>query len=222
VEALGRVGIKPKRVAELAGLDPRVVVHLVRGASHQGRAPSRRIRRRTERAILAVRPDPAGLKDAARVDGTGTRRRLQALIAMGWSLRKLADLCGISRTNLGIIARADGVRAGTARKVSDLYDRIWDVPPPQGSLKDHAAAVSARAWARREGWPSPLAWDDDLIDDPAARPDFGVKVTRQAALSEDCDELLRLGLTLDQVAERLGVTRSYLDKARQRAKRAAA
>jgi hypothetical protein len=92
------------------------------------------------------------------VDATGTRRRLQALAAIGWPPRALAERLGIQPDN---ILRRHRVRVGTARLVAAVYDQLSMTPGPD---------TRSAAAARRRGWAPPLAWDDDSIDDPAARP----------------------------------------------------
>ncbi len=173
IEMLGRVGIKPKRVAELAGIAPQLVARIVNGVPSRNVAPSKRVRAATAEAILAVQASPGLLKDRARIDGTGTRRRLQALAALGWSQSRLADRLGMAKTNVGIAMHADGVRADTARKVRRLYDDLWNQLPPQATSRDRAAADQVRDRALAAGWLPPLAWDDDELDDPRSRPHYG-------------------------------------------------
>jgi hypothetical protein len=169
-ENLMRQGLKPKRIALLADVAPLVVSELVHGNPAKNRPPSRRVRTATADAILAVRMTLDDLPDAARVDATGTRRRIQALVAMGWSLSRLAGRSGMHRTNFSLLIHATGVRADTARKVRELYDDLWKQAPPVASARDRISVEKSRAWAARQGWVSPLAWDDTEIDDPSARP----------------------------------------------------
>lgn len=108
-------------------------------------------------------------------DPTGTRRRLQALMCCGYSLPILAAQLGCDRRELRRKLHERGtVTAATARAVADLYDRLWDQPPPQSSREEKSSASRSRNYARERGWPPPAAWDDDpgphWIDDPAATP----------------------------------------------------
>lgn len=184
VAMLGELGIKPQQIAEMAGLGHQLIAHLMRGQPRLGLPPTQRIRASTEQAILAVQASPAQLKDGAHVDGAGTRRRLQALIAMGWTRRELSARLGFSVQNLSELtrSRADGVRAGTARKVAALYEQLWDQPPPEGDPAARRAASRTRSTARKQGWPPPAAWDDDLIDLPAERLAAELKA-RSAAMT---------------------------------------
>lgn len=90
---------------------------------------------------------------------------------------------------------------------SAAYDVLWMRPGPSSQ---------ARALAARRGWVGPLAWDDEVIDDSAARPQ-GVRPAGAARdVVADSEELLDQGYTLAQVADKLGVPRGRLERARLR------
>lgn len=134
------------------------------------RPPVRRIKPETAAAVLAV---TCQLAPSALTDGTGTRRRLQALVCMGWSQYELAGRLGYSAGNFGKVVHATRVTAATADAVAGLYDQLWDTPPPQTDTRGRAAVGRAKHRAQERGWLPPLAWDDDTIDDPTAAPDTG-------------------------------------------------
>lgn len=54
--------------------------------------------------------------------------------------------------------------------VRGLYEQMWDQGPPERTPGERAAASAARHRAAREGWPPPMALDDDRLDDPSYRP----------------------------------------------------
>lgn len=175
----------------------------------------RLIRPSTEAVILAIHPDPAKLRDRAKVDGTGSRRRLQALMARGWTGVALAARMGCSPENVRQMTRGENgslTTAGAWRKVRDLYDQLWDVAPPQHSASQRAAAQASRDRAARLGWAPPLAWDDDTIDSPSAEPNLG-----EAGLSwekftlDDLEDCIAWGYDRHGAAERLGVTVSAIE-----------
>ena len=225
MRALSAAGLGWRRVAELAGMAPTAVCRLLYGGPGS-RPPTRRVRPNTAEAILAIQPSPDALAPGAKVGITGTRRRVQALVATGWSQARLAERLGLSRSNFGAMMRCEQVTAATARAVSDLYDRLWNQPPPEHDQRTRIAASRSRHHAEREGWPPPLAWDDDQIDDPAARPAEGwkrpVRKTHVSAeLAEDAEELIcGQGYTREHAAARLGVGLSTLEQAISRASRA--
>jgi transcriptional regulator with XRE-family HTH domain len=215
VRELMAAGLGCSRVAELAGVNRRMIGHLLYGAPHKGAPPTRRIRPRHAAALLAVQPTLDVLADGALTDATGTRRRLRALAALGWPANHLAHQLGMNPVPVRTLMRGDRQRvtAATARKVAALYDRLWNTPGP-------SETTSARA--ARTGWPVPLAWDDESIDDQAARPATPTAKGGQRSLElwHDSEELRAQGLPLDDIADRLGVARCTLIRARERAQAA--
>lgn len=230
VKLLGRYGIGWKRVAALAGLSQTCVHSLIYGA--WPRPPSRRIRPETEAAILAVQPVPDNLADAAPVDATGSRRRLQALVACGWPQRWLATRLGWDwHFFQNVLYRKDRVTTATARAVTALYDALWDEAPPQDTPTERKSVRRARQLAGTRRWPLPQGWDDQAIDDPAATAEDCRRRherLRRTELAEDAAELIRSplaadggghhgqGYKLEHAAARLGVTPAALDQALHR------
>jgi predicted transcriptional regulator len=220
---LATAGIGWRRAAGLARVSTGAVSRILYGGPGE-RPPSQRARPHTAAAILAVTPSPGQLAPGALTDSTGSRRRLQALVATGWSQARLARELGLTAANFGAMMRCDHVTAGTARAVSDLYDQLWDQPPPEHDQRTRIAASRARRYAAERGWAPPLAWDDDLIDNPAAGPAEGWQRParrRSADLAEEAQELFgREGYTREHAAARLGVAPSTLDMALRRARSA--
>jgi hypothetical protein len=165
VQALGRAGIGWRRAAALAGVSTGAVSKLLYGGPGD-REPARRIRAATAAAILAVRPDAANLGGAALVNAVGTHRRMQALVAIGWSQAKLAGRLGMTPANFAAMMRRARVTASTARAAAVVYDQLWNQPPPETGQRQKIAATRARNHAQARGWAPPLAWDDDQIDRP--------------------------------------------------------
>lgn len=216
VERLQSEGMGWKRIARAAGIETSVVWKLLYGDPSRNMPPTRRVRPATAEKLLAVTVD---LAPGAKVDSTGTTRRLQALVAMGWSQSELARRLGMLSSNLGpVIHGKRGVTQATADAVRDLYDQLWSTPaPPSG--RHGAVPAKTRNYAARMGWVGPLAWDDDTIDDPDATPDLGEPEDgRRGRLHvEDVEWLLdQEDYTWDGLAARLGVTRSALDRALHR------
>jgi hypothetical protein len=121
--------------------------------------------------LLAVTPAVVE-QVAARRDATGTRRRLQALIALGnpsATLARQLDVAPRAVTRI-IFATTGTVSPGLHTAVCDLYERLWDVTPPERTPQERKTAAAARALAGSHGWPAPMGLDDARIDDPAYRP----------------------------------------------------
>lgn len=109
-------------------------------------------------------------REPAMVDAIGTRRRLQALMAAGWSGPELSRRVGRSRSWAGDSMVNRKVTRVKRELVKRLYDELWDkTPPMETSMQRHDAAYAQMA-ARRNGWLPPAAWDDDSIDDRNAAP----------------------------------------------------
>jgi hypothetical protein len=206
-------GLGWRHIAHLAGVSEGVVSRLIYGTPSRGYGPSKRLHPDASAALLAVQVDLDTLADRALIDATGTRRRIQALTCIGWSQTEQARRLGVSRQSHTRLNSTPQVTAGLARTIRAFYDELSMTPAPAGP-----SSTGARREAARKKWAPPLAWDDDTIDDPAARPDLGEKVLKPVALLENFEELLALGYTSERAAERLEVSRDYLIELRRRAR----
>lgn len=214
VRDLGRQGMGWKRVAKAAGLSPSTVWKLMYGDDKRGRAPNKRIRPGTAEAILSVELD---LAPGAKVPSNGTRRRLQALVALGYSQSRLAAELDMMPANFGrTLHHNSEVRKTTADAVVALYDRLSMAPPVGTDHRSKISVTRAKNYAAHMMWLPPLAWDDEDIDDPFAVP-VGIGVESRRDLVEDFDWLVEQGESPTHAAARLGVTVSAIDKVRGRA-----
>lgn len=154
------------------------------------------------------------------VDGTGTRRRLQALAARGWTAARLAEHHTATRQKIrqALISPAtEPVTAQFARSVISLYDDLWDRDPP---CPDGAA--QARAEAITLGWAPPMAWDDETIDDPDVQPPPPRPAegrSRPCLHLEDLEDCVAWGLDVRGAAERLRVSTAAVEVRLRRAER---
>ena len=207
VRALQAQGMGWQRIARHAGISCSVMWKLLYGDRSRPQVPSKRIRSATEAAILGVTLD---LGDAACVDGTGTRRRLQALVAVGWPRSQIATRIGMARSNFGKVIQGTGnVYSGTAKAAVALYDELWDQTPTRGRARSIRYATLAH-------WAVPMAWDTETIDDPTAKPDLGEhdNLTGGKRIHvDDIEFLIDQGLTIEQAAHRLGVVKSTIEHA---------
>jgi plasmid maintenance system antidote protein VapI len=140
---------------------------------------------------------------------------------MGFPDAVLAAALGIHPMNFHTMLGQATVTVGTAQRVAALYDRAWNADPRAfGATARGITRTLARAAAA--AWPSPLAWDDESLDDPAAVADLGARAGRTAALVEDVSWLMEsFGYTRALAAERIGVTKATVDQAFTRVKRQA-
>jgi len=216
-------GIGWRQAAKLAGVSQGCVNGILYARSK--RQPSKRIRRETETAILAVHPGRAfnQLDDLTPVDPTGTRRRAQAMAAVGWSFVIQAARAGVPDLNEAL--GRDRVQAGTARKIRVLYDELCGrrpVLPAETTRWQRSAVTRTRKLAAARGWAPPGAWDDSpgphCIDDPAARPVPGSERDRRrdGIVTEEAAELAGHGEHPEMIPARLGVSQRTVNQSLER------
>jgi hypothetical protein len=182
IAALRAAGIGVERIAHLAGLSIRYIRELAEH-SHGHSRKTQRVRPDTATRILGIGMNDASRAPHSRVDATGTRRRLQALIAVGWPAELLAAQLGRRPGSLQRSMTSRSVTAHTAQDVAALYKQLWDVPPPRLTGEQRAAADAAQAHAAAQGWLPPLAWDDIDTDSTPPAP------TAQPLQRDDIDEI---------------------------------
>lgn len=211
---LESTGLGLVTIARLSGVHINTVRRLMVG---ERGTQTQRLHPRTADRLLAVRPRLDDLAPTMRVDATGTRRRIQALAAMGWPATEVARRSGVHKKTLHNIYGQ--VRAETARRVRDTYRLMVQETPPDSKVSRASVTM-----ARRRGWLGPMAWDEGTIDDPKALPDLGgLRGAKRAPgdLAAEIAELRGKGLGTVAIAERLGVHLSTVQKTERRTKRAA-
>jgi hypothetical protein len=106
----------------------------------------------------------------------GTTRRIRALMRLGWRGIDIAHAAGWqSGEAVTMLTGRTFLNHRTAERIRFAYDQLSMTCGP---------SEETRRRAEREGWPPPLAWDDDTIDDPNATPQ-GVPNTRPVAVGID-------------------------------------
>ena len=123
-----------------------------------------RLRTATAMAILSV--DPAAL-DPAWYDAGGTRLRLRALAALGWTLPDIGAAAGTRWQRLRDIraGKSSLVDRRVRAAVIAAYEELWDQQP-----EPSRGATLARTCAREGRWLMPADLDDDLFDVPGYAP----------------------------------------------------
>ena len=224
VKELQALGLGTPRISRAAGLAQSVLNRLLYGEPHLNRPPTRSMRPEIAQRILAVSATSGPLAGVVRVDATGTRRRLQALIYLGWTMEQLGADIGASATAVYRSLRNPKVSADRAASVAELYDRLWDQRPRAATPHERTTASKARNMAAARGWAPPMAWDDDTIDDPNAKPE-GAGMAFRGKLPHP-DEVAwlhyELGETVQALAMRFDVEVDSVRQALGRAGKAAA
>lgn len=158
------------------------------------------------------------------VDACGTRRRLQALWAIGWRSSDIAQHTNGTRIGERMTAQAvtkagqqDVVHVKTAQAVRQVYDQLWRTPGP---------SEQNRARSARRGWPTPLELDDDHLDDPDYRPRLHRLTPRIAVrqrrelIRETIAHLTAQGVSARQIAEHVGISQRAVVRHRERLRQA--
>ncbi|NUV65714.1 hypothetical protein G6W57_01110 [Streptomyces sp. CAI-121] len=207
-------GISTNRVAAATGLDKATLRAFVPPTGTGKRRPIRyQTRPDVAAKILSVTAETLRAHD---IDGTGTRRRIQALAAAGWPFSRLDTHLGLSAQYIGdLIRRTENdllVRADTADRVAEGYENLRGQKPSRHGIKPHIIR-RARTQAAERRWPTQAYWDQfpDAIDDPHFTPEY--KVTQAEILAAEARWLIQAtGLSRAEVAERLGKNKSYIDR----------
>jgi transcriptional regulator with XRE-family HTH domain len=157
VQHLRDFGLSLASIATLAGENTSRIAELIYENGHNY---PKRIATDRETRILAIRFDLDRIPPGRTINSAGTRRRIEALMCMGWTQRDIGRRLGVTAQMVSLHRHRAAVLSDTARKIRDLYDEMWDQPgdPRRARL------------ALERGFAPPLAWDDDSIDDPAATP----------------------------------------------------
>ncbi|MFJ1647935.1 hypothetical protein [Streptomyces sp. NPDC088258] len=170
VTAIRATGMSLKNLSTATGVTVATLDHLYYGGT--GYPPAHQIRTESANALLAYWPRLDDYVDAAVIDATGTRRRMQALAATGWPATATHGQIGyLAPRSVEKLRRNTQVTARVARTVRDLYPTA-----STGRAEDHGVtpwlAQRCRAYAASCGWTPPSTWDDDTIDDPDAIPEW--------------------------------------------------
>lgn len=125
--------------------------------------PNRPATRATAEAVLSV-PLKQAYPHNKLVDPTGTRRRLEALELLGWPRMVVEQKIGVAHLSISQAMSRGKVTARMAHLVEAFYLGHNDTPGPSD-------LVAKRA--RSRGLHPASAWEDDVIDDPHAEPNYG-------------------------------------------------
>lgn len=207
--ALHAAGITIHRVAALTGIGYKNVRGFTQHDYSNAAPRRRRVTRDVAERLLAITVET---HTPGYVSPLGSRRRVEALAAIGWPSVHLARAAGIHPSNRTTILAGKTMRAGTAARIAKAYEELKRQKPERHGIRRSSISAS-RLRAKELRWPPPDYWDMvGAIDDPDFVPDFGKK--RSEILAENAHWLLTAGgLDRPAAAERLEVDRSYLDRA---------
>lgn len=155
IEEFLRGGASVQTIANAAGLHA-TVLHRIRA----GRIDL--IERETQNKILKAKPQVG-----PHISVVGTRRRLQAMAALGYSLTDVEDATGVKSPLITNIRTGKNVSTApeTAAAIKEFYEIIEDTP-----AADSATSRRAVAFADKYNWAPPSAWKGLDIEDPSVVP----------------------------------------------------
>lgn len=212
MEYLRANGVSLKQLAKVTGLSASAVSAIRYGRTERGHDPYPRVTKNTAEKILAVKPTMDTMAPGRAIDSTGTVRRLQALITIGWSQARLAEHLGMNSGNFGTLMNSTQCTVKKALAVRAIYERSWNKPQTGHDWHSKTSATRARNYAAARGWLPPMAWDDDTIDDPATMPDLGVKDKLRDTVGDDVEFLVKTGASRDEIGQRLGRTWDTIER----------
>ena len=165
-----------RSIATAAALSP--------GAVHRLASARRRAQPGTTTAVLTVTSPSL---PQARLDAGGTRLRLRALHVMGHGSARIARATGVHPVTIRKIVRGDAptVSQHLRDAIAGLYDAWWDKRAPARTRAERGAATAARKRARTGNWCAAAALDDDLLDTPGYRPEYGWKPATGTGVAPD-------------------------------------
>lgn len=106
---------------------------------------------------------------STRVPITGTRRRIRALCALGWSYNQIGQMAGFPRENVRRLA-TDEARTHVTVEVANKIARVYDEKSMTLPDNTNRRLNYFRNKAKASGWLPPLAWDDiDTDPEPSTR-----------------------------------------------------
>lgn len=202
IERLTARGWSQDQIAAAAGLNQATISIVL-----SGRFAS--VRRTTAAAILNIRLDQTPPIPRGFTNATGTRRRLQALMVLGYNLPNVSRRSGVAQQALhdALVGGCQAVRTSTAEAVARVYRQLATRPAPATR-----PAEQARNLAMLRGWYGPMAWED--IDDPACEPEPDETTAPRHVHADDVAELAARGLSDAEIGSRLRVSERTVLRAR--------
>lgn len=200
VLALREAGVGKRRLTELSGVSRNVVARLCSGRPDR---PVKRVTRETADKLMSI-PLPqiswSVHADGAQISAVGSIRRMQSLIAAGYSVQFLAARLTGWETDVYRLIRQDQklITSARARLIAELFSELQLRPGTSDQARQYAAA---RRWAL------PMEWDEDTIDDPAAEPTRArwSPASAREERREQVADLTSRGYSAEEIADLLGV-----------------
>lgn len=190
-------GMPYRRIGELVGMSAGALSRVANGQT-------KFIQLHNEQLILGISVSgEASPRPESWVPVFASARRLRSLSRMGYSQSVLAERLGVRVDTVNKYLKLHGpmMRSSIADAVTELFAELQLTPLDSPEFQT-LGAKKARTLAAKRGWPLPLEWDEDTLNDPTAMPHAKVCIwpsTRRLRA------LCRMGFSQKYLSERLDI-----------------
>jgi len=144
-----------------------------------------------------------GRYDAGHLDPTGTRRRIQGLMFLGWRTEDIGEVAGMLAKDVRYVLTAKYVHKKTWERIDKAFRELIRRGPGPSVI------TAKRAVAK--GYVSPFSWDD--IDGDEKPVKTHARMLRGRKLFDEIDHLREGGESAHQIAKTFGKTAEALERA---------
>lgn len=208
--ALLEQGATAESIGIAASVSGRTILNITEGRYKTVRRPAALILSRLTLADIL-----ADDRDGGFVPALGARRRIQALMALGYTHEHMHRIAGVHTSRVLTPKGGQFVTRAMFDAIATMYERL--------SIRLGPSELT-RTRSRKRGYVPPLCWDEGTIDDPAARPIGAgwrpINRGSNGAAAEDTAFLLATGASIDEIARRRGITVNAVEQTVARIKAA--
>lgn len=197
VEYLHAMGMSLYQIAKRAECAQSTLSEMLSGRRGTGEPHSGLNRENVIKAILAVELESYDTDRGARMPALGAHRRIRALVRVGYTAQFMSAYLGhgsSTRSYLGMFLRGQWTHQKMHDAVVEMYEKLRYADPLDYGVSKYGKGLSI-ARAKRNNWPGPDCWDDDMIDSPDAQPEWtgacgtmkGVRLHRKHSIMPLCE-----------------------------------
>lgn len=174
VEYLRENGYGIGHISAISGVSVSTITWVLGVGSGDRRRESKRLRQDNADAILAIKVGDfaPGFGKFLSVDSKTTKRRVKALLRVGYSRQDIADAAELSIDAINKIVRTSTKTCGlmTREKIVKAYSELDHLGPTPTTKEEWIAYDKRKQYALSKRWLGPDAWED--IDDLSERPNY--------------------------------------------------
>lgn len=154
---LTKYGWGVRAITRETGIPSRTLSSIIYGDKGEVQAT---ITTETANKILAFNPPFARVArqgtTTANVDATASKKKLQTLIALGYSLSALAENAGYGRSYFKQVMGQDKIGLNRQQAVNETYEKHWNKLPATDTIIQKRTVDAARKRAEANGWKPPM------------------------------------------------------------------